>query len=628
MTDHDTIASNRSRSPEPMVCFSEAVEFDSEAVLKLLPTRPGVYQMKDAKGHVLYVGKARNLKVRVTSYFRAAGLASKTIALISKVADIHTIVTTSETEALLLEQNLIKEEKPPYNVVLRDDKSYPFIRVTNHKHPRLSLHRGPKRGGGRYFGPYPSAGAVRESINILQKLFGIRPCEDGFYKNRSRPCLQHQIGRCTAPCVGAIPTTEYREEVELAVKFLEGKSGAVIADFREKMDGASKNLDFEKAATYRDQIKQLRRIQEDQYVTASSGDVDIFGIAVAHGYACVDCLFVRAGQILGHRTWYPKNQLDVDMSDLLSAFLSQYYLGGSDRELPKQVLISENIAGISVLSDALSLRAGRRVEVTSRVRSQRARWVEMAKQNAVFSVGSMAAEKKNIFSRFVELQEALGLEDLPQRLECFDVSHSSGEAAVASCVVFDTKGPLKSEYRRFNIDGIVGGDDYGALEQALRRRYQRIKSGEGVLPNVLIVDGGKGQVGRAAQVLSDLQIHGVVLMGIAKGPSRKAGRESFIVQGLSQFDSAQNRGATLLLQHIRDESHRFAIAGHRGRRQRVRRRSELDDIPGIGPKRKRELLIHFGSIAAIKGVSPREIAKVTGISFKLANEIYGALHVA
>ena len=628
MKDNDIAKKPDSTLAKIDVDSKESAQFDSDMFLKSLTRHPGVYRMKDAGGQVLYIGKARNLKARVTSYFRAAGLASKTMALVSRVADIDTIVTTSEMEALLLEQSLIKQEKPPYNVVLRDDKSYPFIRVTDHKHPRLSLHRGAKRGGGRYFGPYPSAGSVRDSIHILQKLFGIRSCEDGFYKNRSRPCLQHQIGRCTAPCVEAISTPEYFNDVELAVQFLEGKSGAVLASFREKMEIASKNLEFEDAARYRDQINQLRRIQEDQFVHTSSGDVDIFGISTIHGYACVNCLFVRGGQVLGHRSWYPKNQLSDDVSELLSAFLAQYYLGSKDRDIPKQILTSENLPDANVISEALSSRLGRKVKVASNVRTQRARWIEMAKQNAIFSVKSMAAEKKNIFSRFVELQDALGLEDLPQRLECFDISHSSGEAAVASCVVFDTNGPLKSEYRRFNIEGIVGGDDYGAMEQALRRRYERVKSGEGLLPNVIVIDGGKGQVARAAQVLFDLQIDDVILMGIAKGPTRKAGRENFIIHGSAEYDPMQTKGATLLLQQIRDEAHRFAVAGHRGRRQRVRRKSELDAIPGIGPKRKRELLVHFGSIQAIKGVGPREIAKVAGISIKLAHEIYGALHAA
>ncbi|MCZ6888485.1 MAG: excinuclease ABC subunit UvrC [Gammaproteobacteria bacterium] len=609
--------------------MAESDHFQPEPILKTLTRKPGVYQMLGGDGEVLYVGKARNLKNRVTSYFRASGLSAKTMALVRKIHDIQVTATNSETEALLLEQSLIKEQRPPYNIVLRDDKSYPYIYLTDHSdYPRLTFHRGAKKRTGRYFGPFPSAGAVRDSLNILQKLFRIRPCEDGFFKNRSRPCLQYQIKRCSGPCVHMIDKDQYAEDVRLAVLFLEGKSQAVLAEFKSKMDAAASAREYERAAKYRDQIGHLRRVQESQYVHGTTGDVDIFGVAQASGYVCVQGLFVRDGRLLGHRTWFPRNELGVEANEVLSAFLSQYYFGGMKREVPKALVTSVALADGELLATALTELSSRNVEVTSSVRSQRARWVKMAKDNAAMSLNAFLADRKNVFARFVDLQEALGLEDVPQRLECFDISHTSGEATVASCVVFDTNGPLKSDYRRFNIEGVVPGDDFGAMEQALRRRYTRLKQGEAQLPDLLIIDGGIGQLNRAAEVLATLQVDDVMALGIAKGPSRKAGLETILVYGAGELTLPPNGGAMHLLQHIRDEAHRFAITGHRGRRQKRQRRSELDEIRGVGPRRKRGLLAHFGSVASIKGASAEEIAKVPGISRKLAEDIYGALHSA
>ncbi|MAT82815.1 MAG: excinuclease ABC subunit C [Gammaproteobacteria bacterium] len=600
--------------------------FDAEAFLKTLPQKPGVYRMLDADGAALYVGKARNLKARVTSYFRASGLTAKTIALVSRIADVQITVTSSETEALLLEQSLIKSERPPYNVVLRDDKSYPFIYLTDHTdYPRLTFHRGAKKKTGRYFGPFPSAGAVRESLNILQKLFRLRHCDDSFFRNRSRPCLQYQIQRCSGPCVGLVEPGDYREDVELAVMFLEGRSNAVLEVFKQKMQAAADELDFERAAKFRDQIARLRRVQENQYVHAEEGDVDVFAVAETSGVSCVQALFVRAGRILGQRTWFPKNELALPPDGLLEAFLSQYYLGGPERDLPRTVLTSPGIGDAAVLGAALTERSGRKVEVVHQVRSQRARWLALARENASHSLNAYLADKRNVYARLVALQEALGLDDVPGRLECFDISHTMGEATVASCVVFDSNGPLKSDYRRFNIDGVTAGDDYGAMEQALRRRYTRLKQGEGKLPDVLVIDGGPGQIGRAEAVLDELQVDDVTVLGIAKGPSRKPGLEKFILGG-AEIRLPPQGDAFMLLQQIRDEAHRFAITGHRQRRQKARRRSELDDIAGVGPKRRRELLSHFGAVAALKGASVEEIAKVPGISRKLAQDIYGALH--
>lgn len=606
--------------------MSERSVFDAESFLPTLPQKPGVYRMLDADGSALYVGKARNLKARVTSYFRASGLAAKTIALVNRIADIQITVTSSETEALLLEQSLIKSERPPYNVVLRDDKSYPYIYLTDHAdYPRLTFHRGAKRKTGRYFGPFPSAGAVRESLNILQKLFRLRHCDDSFFKNRSRPCLQYQIQRCSGPCVGLVNEADYREDVELAVMFLEGRSNAVLEVFKSRMQAAADELDFERAAKFRDQIARLRRVQESQYVHAEEGDVDLFAVAEGTGTACVQALFVRAGRILGQRTWFPKNELGLPIDELLEAFLSQYYLGGPERDLPRTVITAPGVNDAAVLGAALSEKSGRRVEVVHQVRAQRARWLSLARDNAAHSLNAYLADKRNVYARLVALQEALGLDDVPGRLECFDISHTMGEATVAACVVFDSNGPLKSDYRRFNIEGVAAGDDYGAMEQALRRRYTRLKQGEGKLPDVLVIDGGPGQVHRAEEVLDELQVDDVMILGIAKGPSRKPGLEKFILGGAEVRIPPQG-DAFMLLQQIRDEAHRFAITGHRQRRQKSRRRSELDDIAGVGPKRRRELLSHFGAVSALKGASVEEIAKVPGISRKLARDIYGALH--
>ncbi len=602
--------------------------FDSKTFLPSLTRRPGVYRMLDSEGDVLYVGKARNLRNRVTSYFRASGLATKTIALMNKVDDIQVTVTASETEALLLEQSLIKVDRPIYNVLFRDDKSYPYICLTEHTFPRLALHRGTKQQVGRYFGPYPSAGAVRESIQVLQKLFQLRSCEDGFYKNRSRPCLQHQIGRCSAPCVGRVESEDYAADVGLAQMFLEGRSRAVLQELKQRMESASKAREFEHAARYRDQIAQLRRIQENQYVHGESGEVDVFALAQDSSYTCVQGLFIRGGRVIGQRTWYPKNELDTPPGALLSSFVSQYYLASEGRVIPKLVLTSIPLDEEELVESVLAGRSGRKVSVTSKVRAQRARWLEMARDNAALSLTSYVAERRNVFSRFVDLQELLELEDMPKRLECFDISHTSGEATVASCVVFDTNGPLKSDYRRFNIEGVTAGDDYAAMEQALRRRYRRLKEGEAVLPDLLVIDGGQGQLGKAAGVMSELQVDDIGLIGVAKGPARKAGLEKILLYGQGELSVPATSGSMHLLQHIRDEAHRFAITGHRGRRAKNRRRSALDGIAGIGPKRKRELMAYFGSLATIKGASSEEIAKVPGISQKLADDIYGALHAA
>ena len=602
--------------------------FDSKAFIKRLPSRPGVYRMFDEEEGILYVGKAKNLKNRVSSYFRSNALDSKTMALVSRIQKVETTVTGSETEALLLEQSLIKEYKPPYNIVFRDDKSYPYILLTTgDKYPRLAFHRGAQKKKGRYFGPFPSAYSVRDSLNILQKVFQVRQCEDTFFKNRARPCLQYQIKRCSGPCCDLISTEDYADDVQHAAMFLEGKNNAVMQDYANKMEDASDKLEFEKAAHYRDQVGHLRKIQEQQYVVGNQGDIDVHAVVINPGGVCVLVMFIRGGRMLGNKTFFPKTRLDENESEVLAAFLPQFYLSGSGgRETPPEVVVNARIEDKFVLEGALTSQSGRKVMISDNVRSHRKRWVDLAVTNAEQSLGSHMASRNNLQQRFQSLQEALSLEEMPGRLECFDISHTSGEATVASCVVFDQNGPLKSDYRRFNIDGITPGDDYAAMSQALSRRYTRIKKGEGLLPDILFIDGGKGQLSEAEKIFEELQIKGVTLVGIAKGPTRKAGLESLILSGGPELSLAQDNPGLHLIQHIRDESHRFAITAHRNRRGKKRTESVLEGIDGVGPKRRRSLLRHFGGSAQVASAGLEELAKVEGISRILAEHIYATLH--
>ncbi len=503
-------------------------QFDYKAFLKTLTTRPGVYQMYDAGHKLLYVGKARNLKNRVGSYFRASGLSEKTMVLVARIHEIQVTVTTTEVDALLLEHNLIKTQQPPYNILLRDDKSYPYIFLSSEdKYPRLSLHRGAKRRKGQYFGPYPSAGAVRESLHFLQKVFKVRQCEDSFFSNRSRPCLQHQIDRCTAPCVELVTPQEYAQQVESTALFLRGKSQELMVRLADDMERAAAELAYEKAAAYRDQLSQLQQVQASQGIEGVKGDLDIVAAAVAAGRACVQVLFVRGARVLGSKTYYPPLRLQETPAEVLSAFIPQYYLGGA-RTVPAELLVNEAPEDAATLALALSSAAGRQVRLRSSVRDARARWLQLALQSAQSNLASHLTGRQSVVERLQALQELLGLPELPERMECFDISHSSGEATVASCVVFDQGGPRKSDYRRFNIDGITGGDDYAAMQQALERRYKRLKSGEAPLPDVLFIDGGRGQVSQAVAVLADLQVTGVEVIGVAKGVSRKAGFETLL----------------------------------------------------------------------------------------------------
>ena len=605
--------------------MSEA--FDAKAFLSTLTTRCGVYQMYDEEGKLLYVGKARNLRNRVGSYFRNSGLNAKTVALVMRIRDIQVTVTSTEADALLLEQNLIKAERPPYNILLRDDKSYPYIYLSSEDaFPRLALHRGRKRRKGRYFGPYPSAGAVRQSLHFLQKVFRVRQCEDSYFRNRSRPCLQHQIDRCTAPCVGLVSESAYAEQVEKTELFLDGKSRELMVRLADDMERAAAELAYERAAELRDQIRHLQAVQSTQGIEGAQGDLDVVAAAVEGGRCCVQVLFVRDARVLGSKSFYPTLRLETTASDVLEAFLPQFYLRGEQR-IPAEILVSALPENAAALATVFTDAAGRKVALRSSVREARARWLQLAEQTAETNLSAHLAGKQTVQERLQALQEALELPVFPQRLECFDISHSSGEATVASCVVFDGEGARKSDYRRFNIDGIQGGDDYAAMHQALTRRYKRLKSEAAALPDVLLIDGGKGQVTQALDVLRELDVQNVEVVGVAKGTTRKAGFETLVLGDTGiEIQMPADNPALHLIQQIRDEAHRFAITGHRGRRDRQRRQSTLEEIPGVGAKRRRELLRHFGSASAVENASMAELRKIPGISATMARTIYDHLH--
>lgn len=600
--------------------------FDARAFLKSLTHRPGVYRMLDAKGKVIYVGKARDLKKRVSSYFQKHHSDIKTVSMLTHVADVDVTVTNTESEALILEYNLIKRHRPRFNVVLRDDKSYPWIYVaTEHPYPRLQFYRGARKGKGRYFGPYPSAGAVRRTLNELQKLFLLRNCRDSYFRNRSRPCLQHQIRRCTAPCVGLISKEDYAEDVRAAMMFLEGRNSKVIDVMVERMERAAEAREYEQAARYRDMITKLKKVEAEQLMTRhSSKDLDVVGVASNGRLHCVTVLFIRNGGVQGSRHHFPKISFDADIPVLVGGFLSQYYLG---RDAPAEIIVEADFEDRELLEAGLGERAGHRVAIRHRVRGDRARWLALARSNAEQGLRIKAASNATIRRQFKELAEALALDAPPERLECFDVSHTFGEATVASCVVFNQAGPLKSDYRRFNLKPPAGGDDYAAMAEALERRYARIKKGEVPVPDVLFIDGGKGQLSTAIRVLEELELDWIRVVGVAKGTTRKAGMEQLFLAGKSTpLILPPDSPALHLIQQIRDEAHRFAITGHRQRRARARNVSRLEEIPGLGPKRRRELLRQFGGLQGVKGAGIDDLAKVNGISRSLAERIYNELH--
>jgi excinuclease ABC subunit C len=598
--------------------------FDVETFLRTLPAKPGVYRMMGADEQVLYVGKARHLRNRVTSYFRGRAHADRIQALLGQVRRVEVTVTASETEALLLEYNLIKRHRPRYNVVLKDDKSFPFIHLSAHSFPRLSFYRGSRRIGGRLFGPYPSAAATRETLLLLQKLFRVRPCEDTFFANRSRPCLQYQIERCTGPCVGLVTQQAYAQDVADACRVLEGRNDEVIADLGERMKEAASRLEYERAARLRDQIAVLKKIQSTQTISRH-GDHDIDAVAMAEdaGEYCVSVVFVRGGRNLGSSNFFPRGGLS-GAAEVLTSFLSQYYLA---REAPGEIVVERAIEDAAPLAELLAQRSGHAVAIRSNVRGTRSRWLAMARTNAALGLKIRAANRANVAAQLEALGMALGLAHAPVRIECFDVSHTMGEATVASCVVFGREGPIKADYRRFNIKDVAAGDDYGALREAVLRRFVRLVRGEAPLPDILLIDGGAGQLRAALDALAETGVSGVLVVGVAKGVDRRAGQERlFLADSDQPLILAADSAALHVIQRIRDEAHRFAITGHRKARAARRRDSLLEEIPGLGPKRRRELLTAFGGLQGVRNASVDDLAKVHGISRKLAEDIFERLN--
>nr|VFJ94322.1 MAG: Excinuclease ABC subunit C [Candidatus Kentron sp. H]VFJ95210.1 MAG: Excinuclease ABC subunit C [Candidatus Kentron sp. H]VFK01414.1 MAG: Excinuclease ABC subunit C [Candidatus Kentron sp. H] len=663
--------------------------FDPIACLAATPNRPGVYRMLGEEEEILYVGKAGDLKKRLASYFRDAGqLQGKVRALVSRIRSVEVTVTHTETEALLLENNLIKSLHPRYNILLRDDKSYPYLYLAaQDSFPGLRFHRGSRQRPGRYFGPFPSAGAVRETLQLLQKLFRVRQCEDSVFRNRSRPCLQYQIARCKAPCVGFIDQAAYAEDVGHTLMFLEGKDQEIIEGFVLRMDEAAKALDYERAAQHRDTIRTLRRIQEHQHIDSreSGGgdghgggkktrpDIDVVAAACRDGVAAVAVFFIRAGRNLGNKTFFPRQAAEASAAQVLTAFLPQYYLAAQrDDAIPNRILINEAInderdvpCGMPVsalgephrqnptpndavhddavrlaahrhpteghahgtLEAALSEHAGKKITITRPQRGEAVHWLEMAVENAELALARRLVDRSTLGQRFEALQAALDLAEIPGSIECFDVSHTGGDAPVAACVVFGAEGPVKSDYRRFTLKDITPGDDYAGLKQALRRRYTRVQKAGARLPDLLLIDGGKGQLAQAVAILAELQVSGVTVVGVAKGPERKPGFESlFFPHREAPLILPPDSGALHLIGQVRDEAHRFAVAGHRARRARARNTSVLEGIPGVGAKRRRQLLNELGGLQGIKRAGVEDLAKVRGISFTLAKTIYRTFH--
>lgn len=606
-------------------------EFDSKSFLADVPHQPGVYRMYDGKGKIIYVGKAKDLKKRLSSYFRANLPNRKTEALVSNIAHIETTITHSETEALLLEHNYIKENQPKYNVLLRDDKAYPYILLTKHQHPRVGSFRGSKKISGEYFGPYPNATAVRETLYLLQKIFPVRQCEDSYYKNRSRPCLQYQIGRCLAPCVAGYCTQEeYDNQVKLVRLFLQGKDHQVVEYLISKMESAAENLEFETAARYRDQIQLVREVMEKQSIsTDRQDDLDFISIAYQYGIACVHILFVRQGKVLGNRSYFPKVPNHTDLAELSDTFIGQFYLQmNQHRTIPNQIIIDQTVSEKEALETVLSEQAGHKVTILNKVRGEKSRYLALAQTNAIAALNVQLKQDERIHTRYEALQAVLNLEKIA-RMECFDISHTMGEQTVASCVVFDENGILKSDYRRFNIEGITPGDDYAAMEQALLKRYDRPLPPEKI-PDIIFIDGGKGQLNRALDTFSRLKVEWDIskplLIGVAKGVERKAGLETLII---SKWDKEINlppdSPALHLIQHIRDEAHNYAINAHRKKRQKAFTESGLESIEGVGAKRRQALLKYLGGMQGVKNATLEEIQSVPGISKALAEVVFDTL---
>ena len=599
--------------------------FDAKEFVGSLPRRPGVYRMYDAGHEILYIGKAKNLRDRVGTYFAASNVNPKVQALVGQIAAIEVTVANSETEALLLEYNLIKAHKPRFNVVLRDDKSFPYIQVQDgHEFPRLAFYRGPRSVPGRYFGPFPSAYAVKDTLRQLQKLFRIRNCRDSFFANRSRPCLQYQIGRCSAPCVGLVTRESYAQDIDSAVKVLEGRDSEVTAILEARMEEAANRLEFERAAVIRDQLAAMKRVLAQQIVTSEGErDVDVFAIVGEPGEYCVSVMLVRGGRNLGTSSYFPRAAL-AEPEEALSSFLMQYY---ATQEPPPEVLVGRKLEDAEALAQALTERISRNVHVRCPVRGLGVRYVELTQENATQALRMRLAQKKGMDEMFAALTAELDLPEMPARIECFDISHTGGEGTVASCVVFGPEGPLKKEYRRFNITGVTPGDDYGALRQALERRYVRIKDGEVPAPDLLLIDGGLGQINQVHEELETLGFGDMTLVGVAKGPDRKAGQERLFVYGVAEPHIPEAHSpASRLVQRIRDEAHRFAITGHRRRRARRYNESVLESVPGLGPAKRRALLKHFGGLQGVMRAGIADLTQVSGIGATLARSLYDHLH--
>ena len=599
--------------------------FDARAFVKRLPDQPGVYRMLDAEGRVVYVGKARSLRSRVGSYFRADQIQPKVQALVRAIAGIEVTVTNSDTEALLLEHNLIKSHRPRFNVILRDDKSFPYVHLSAHEFPRLSFYRGTRKLPGRLFGPYPSASAVHEALNQLHKLFRLRSCKDSYFANRSRPCLEYQIGRCSAPCTGLIDGAAYARDVESAAMVLDGRAKAVTARLGEDMERAAERLEFERAAMLRNQLAALTDVQARQVVTRAraGADTDVIAVVEEGGEFCVALMFVRGGQVLGTSTFNLRAPIS-EAPEVLAAFVAQHYL---ERDPPPRIYLSHTIEDADTLEASFAVRAGRKVRIRAARRGYPQRWVELARQNAVNAMRMREASQAGLDEQFAELAHFFGLATPIQRLECFDVSHTQGEATNASCVVFVPGGALKAEYRRYNIEGVEGGDDYGALRQALERRYRRRKQEGGALPDVLLIDGGAAQLREAVRVLAALAIDIPAVAGVAKGADRRAGQERIFLAGREPASILPPDSKALhLIQRVRDEAHRFAISGHRRRRARSRQTSMLESIGGLGPARRRALLRHFGGLQGVLRAGIEDLARTPGIGPALAQAIYEHLH--
>ncbi len=606
-----------------MTTASQPAAFDGKAFVKHLSTAPGVYRMIGADDNVLYVGKAGALRNRVSSYFNATPKSTRIMSMLSQTVRMEVTVTRTEAEALILENQLIKSLKPRYNVLLRDDKSYPYVLMTQEAWPRIAMHRGPRAIPGRYFGPYASVGAVRDTLNLMHKLFRLRSCEDSVFRNRSRPCLQHQIGRCSAPCVGLVPARDYAESVRRAGLLLDGRSDELTDELGRSMEEASMRLDFEDAARLRDLITGIRTLQARQYVDGRAADLDVLAVAMQGVSACVLLLAFRDGRNLGTRAFFPKTNGSDNPEEVLAAFVSQYY---AEQPPPREIVLDRDLPDRELLEHALSSSGERRVQIKCNVRGERAGYLDMARRNAELALGTELTSHAAQLARAEALRDLLGMPSLPARIECFDISHTMGEATVASCVVFDAEGPVRGQYRRYNIAGIVEGDDYAAMNQAISRRFRRAVEENGVVPDVLLIDGGAGQVAQARSALDELGVEGLILVGVAKGPARRPGDEELLLPDGRVVRPGAESPALQLVQQVRDEAHRFAITGHRGRRQKARNSSRLEDIPGIGPRRRANLLRHFGGLGGLKAAGIEEISRVEGVNEALAERIYAALH--